>query len=186
VRKIFVFMNISLDGYVEGPGHDISWSHGDSEPFAKEQGREVDAILFGRRTYEMMSSFWPTPQAAQMAPETARFMNEKEKFVASHAEFEPGWKNVTVITGDVIGAVRKLKAAPGRTIAIFGSNTLCASLVDAGLIDEFQIMVNPVALGEGTSLLRGLKQRVEFALLDARPFPSDTVLLTYGRAKAEG
>ena len=129
MRKIFVFMNISVDGYVEGAGHDISWSHGDSEPFAREQGREVDAILFGRRTYEMMRSFWPTPQAAEMAPETARFMNEKPKFVASHGVFEPGWRDVTVLAGDVIAEVRKLKERSGKRIAIFGSNTLSASLV---------------------------------------------------------
>ena len=182
MRNVFVFMNISIDGYMEAPGHDISWAHGtDSDPFAKEQGREVDTILFGRRTYEMMISFWPTPQAAQVAPETARFMNEKQKFVASHSAFDPGWNRVTVMTGDVVGEIRKLKEGPGGQIAIFGSNTLCASLVDAGLIDEFQIMVNPVVLGAGTSLFRGLTQRAELRLLDTQPFPSGAVLLKYGR-----
>ena len=180
MRKIFVFMNISIDGYVETPGHDLSWAHGgDSDPFASEQGHEVETILFGRRTYEMMSSFWPTPQAAQMAPETARFMNEKQKFVASHSVFDPGWKDVTVLAGDVVGEVRKLKERPGNTIAIFGSNTLSASLVDARLIDEFQIMVNPVVLGEGTSVFRGLAEKAELRLVEAQKMAWGGVLLTY-------
>jgi dihydrofolate reductase len=180
MRKIFVFMNISMDGYVEGPGHDISWAHGgDSETFAREQGREVDAILFGRRTYEMMSSFWPTPQAAEVAPETAGFMNEEQKLVASHSSFEPGWRGVTVISGDVVDAVRRLKAGPGRAIAIFGSNRLCASLIDARLIDEFQIMFNPVLLGEGTSLFRGVAHKADLKLASTQTFPSGAVFLTY-------
>ncbi|MGE5531504.1 MAG: dihydrofolate reductase family protein [Bacteroidota bacterium] len=182
MRKIFVFMNVSVDGYVEAPGHDISWAHGtDSDPFAKEQGREVDGILFGHRTYEMMRSFWPTPQAVQVAPETARFMNEKQKYVASHASFDPGWRNVTVLSGDVLERVRQLKAGPGQTIAIFGSNTLCTSLVEAGLIDEFQIMVNPVVLGEGTPLFHGLVKKAELRLTVVQSMPSGAVFLTYAR-----
>ena len=70
MRNIFVFMNISVDGYMEAPGHDISWAHGaDSDSFVNQEGLEVVTILFGRRTYEMMRSFWPTPQAAEVAPE---------------------------------------------------------------------------------------------------------------------
>ncbi len=183
MRKLFVFMNISLDGCVEAPGHDISWAHGaDSEPFAREQGPQVETILFGRRTYEMMSSFWPSPEAAEMAPETARFMGEKQKLVASHSDFEPGWRNVSVLTGDVVGQVRKLKEGPGGAIAIFGSNTLCTSLVDAGLIDEFQMMLNPVVLGAGTPLFSGLAAHAQLALAEARALPSGAVFLTYTRA----
>jgi dihydrofolate reductase len=180
MRKIFVFMNTSVDGYVEAPGHDISWAHAaDSDPFAKERGQQVDAVLFGRRTYEMMQAFWPTPEAARMAPETARFMNEKQKYVASHAPFEPGWQNVTVLSRDVVDQVRNLKQGPGNTIAIFGSNTLCTSLVDAGLIDEFQIMLNPVVLGEGTPLFRGLARWAGLQLKRVEPLPSGAVFLTY-------
>jgi dihydrofolate reductase len=183
MRNVFVFMNVSVDGYVEGPGHDISWAHGgDSEPFARKQGPAVDLILFGRRTYEMMSAFWPTEQAAAVAPETARFMNEKPKYVASHAAFEPGWDKVTVLRGDVIGQVRRLKEEGVGKIAIFGSNTLCASLAEADLIDEFQMLVNPVLLGEGTSFVRGLRKRAELRLVSAEPQALGGVLLTYARA----
>lgn len=179
MSTVFVFMNVSLDGYVEGPGHDISWAHGDSEPFAQEQGRTVEAILFGRRTFEMMRQFWPTDQARQVAPETARFMNEKPKYVASHSAFEPGWDKTTVFHEDAMAQIRALKERTAGRIAIFGSNTLCASLIDADLIDEFQIMVNPVLLGEGTSLTRGIKEHTPLRLVSAETQASGAVLLTY-------
>ena len=127
----------------------------------------------------MMKSFWPTPQAMKTAPEIARFMNEKQKVVASHQQFEPGWKNVTVISGDVVGAVSKLKKRKGETIAMFGSNKLCVSLMQAGLVDEFQLLVNPVALGKGTPLFKGLAQKAELRLIETRKFKTGAVLLTY-------
>jgi dihydrofolate reductase len=182
MRKIFLFMNVSLDGYFEGPGHDISGFHNEEDPFeaySPEEGQEVDTLLFGHRTYEMMRSYWPTPQAAEAAPEIAKFMNEKRKVVASHKPFEPGWDKVMVISGDVSGGVKKLKEQPGKTIAIFGSNNLCVSLLEAGLLDEVQIMVNPVVLGDGTSLFKGLSKKVELTLTESRKFRAGTVLLTY-------
>lgn len=182
MRRIFAFINVTLDGYFEGPGHDLSWSHGDFEGFSEERGREVDILLLGKRTYDMMAAFWPTPAAAQMAPDVAAIMNDRRKVVASHAPFDPGWRNVTVFSGateDVVDQVRQLKAQEGGTILILGSSTLCASLVDAGLIDEFQLLVNPVLLGEGTTLFEGLHNRTTLRLRDAHPYPSGKVLLTY-------
>jgi dihydrofolate reductase len=182
MRRIFLFMNVSLDGYFEGPGHDISGFHSDFEAFSSEQSQEVDTILFGHKTYEMMK-FWSTPQAEETAPEIAKFMNERPKFVASHQYFEPGWKGVTVISGDVPGEVKKLKEQPGKTIAIFGSNSLCVSLIQAGLLDEIQIMLNPVVFGEGTSLFKGLPEKANLTLTGTHQFKSGAVLLTYEPVK---
>jgi dihydrofolate reductase len=181
MSAMFVFMNVSLDGYVEGPGHDISWAHGDSEPFAREQGRLVEALLFGRRTFDIMRQFWPTEQARQVAPETARFMNARPKYVASRSAFDPGWDGTTVFHEDAIGQIRALKERTAGRIAIFGSNTLCASLLDAGLLDEIQLMVNPVLLGAGTPLFHGLRDRATVRLVSADPQASSAVLLTYAR-----
>ena len=178
MRKIFLFTNVSLDGYFEGPGHDISGFNADFEAFSLEQSKEVDTLLFGRKTYEMMK-YWSTPQAEENAPEIAKFMNEKLKVVVSHKSFEPGWNNVTVISDDVAGAVKKLKEQPGKTIAMFGSNNLCVSLMQEGLVDEFQIMVNPVAFGEGTSLFKGLPKKADLSLRETRKFKSGAILLTY-------
>lgn len=178
---IFVFMNVSLDGYVEGPDHDISWAHGDSEPFARDEGRSVEAILFGRRTFELMRGFWPTDQARQVAPETAAFMNATPKYVASHHAFEPGWAGATVLHPDALAQIRDLKARTAGRIAVFGSNTLSVSLLDAGLLDELHLMVNPVVLGEGTPLLRGVQARARLRLISAEPQASGAVLLKHAR-----
>lgn len=108
------------------------------------------------------------------------FMNETPKFVVSHNKsFEPGWDNVTVISDDAAGQVKKLKAQPGETIAIFGSNNLCVTLMQAGLIGDFQIVVNPVAFGAGTSLFTGLPHKAELTLTDTRKFKSGAILLSY-------
>lgn len=179
MRRIVVFTNVSLDGYFEAPGHDISWAKSDNEAFSIQGGEEVDAFLFGHRTYEMMKSFWPTPQAAEMMPEIAKVMNERLKLVASHQPFEPGWRNVNVISGEVSKGVSLLKSGPGKTIMIFGSNMLVVSLLEAGLIDELQILVNPVAIGKGTSIFAGLNSKVEMNLTATRQFKSGVMMLTY-------
>jgi len=127
----------------------------------------------------MVKSFWPTPQAEATAPEIAKSMNEKLKVVASHKSFEPGWNNVTVIGADVTGAVKKPKEQPGKTIGIFGSNNLCVSVMQEGLVDEFKIIVNPVALGDGSPLFRGLPGRAELALTQTRKSKSGALMLTY-------
>lgn len=180
MRKIFLFMNVSLDGYFETLDHDLSWAHsGDFEAFSPGQNEEVDTILFGHRTYEMFKSFWPTPQAKEFQPEIAKFMDEKFKIVVSHQSFEPGWNNVKVISDDVAAEVKKLKEQSGKTIIMFGSNNLCVSLMSHGLIDEFQLMLNPVALGEGNSLFKGLPEKANLSLSQTRQFKSGNILLTY-------
>lgn len=183
MRKIILFMNVSLDGYFEGPNHDISGFKTDYEIFASQRGQMVDTLLFGHRTFEMMK-FWSTPQGAEMAPEIAKFITETPKFVASRQPFEPGWHNVSVINGDVATAVRQLKQAPGENIMMFGSNMLCVSLMQAGLMDEFQIVLNPVALAKGTPLFAGLSGKADLQLQSLRRFNSGNVLLTYRPAAA--
>jgi dihydrofolate reductase len=183
MRKIFLFMNVTLDGYFEGPGHDISFFAADNdshhETFSPGQSQEVDTILLGHRTYELMENYWPTPQAEQDNPDVAKFMNETPKVVVSHNAFKPGWPNVTVINDNVAGEIKKLKEQPGKNIISFGSNNLCVSLMPAGLIDEFQILVNPVALGDGTPLFKGLSKKTDLILTETRQFNSGKILLTY-------
>lgn len=178
MRKILVFTNISLDGYFEDVRHDISGFKNDYEAFSPGGDSQVDTLLFGHKTYEMMK-FWATPQAEEMAPAVAKFINETLKVVASQAGFEPGWKNVRVISGNVVDGVRKLKAQPGQSIMIFGSNQLVVSLLQAGLIDLFQIVLNPVVFGEGTSLFTGLPRKTELRLTETRQFKSGALMLSY-------
>ena len=181
MRKMFLFMMVSVDGYFEAPGHDISWHNADAEfsDFVHEQCALIGTIVMGHRTFELMESFWPSSQGQQEDPETARFMTETPKVVATYTPFTTKWGATTVISEDVAGEIGKLKAQEGKDIAIFGSNNLCVSLMDEGLVDEFRIMVNPIALGEGTALFKGISKSVILKRTTTREFKNGNILNTY-------
>ncbi len=179
MRKLWLLMNTSLNGYFEAPGHDISWSTRANEAFSVEGSSKVDALLFGHRTYDMMKAFWPTPAAAELEPDVAKFMTATQKYVVSHEPFEPGWENVTVLSGDALANVRALKEQDGASIGIFGSNTLCVDLLREGLLDEIQVVVNPVVIGNGSTLFAGLPKWVRLTLTESRAFSTGVVLLSY-------
>lgn len=182
MRKVFLFMMISLDGYFEGPDHDLSWHNADGDEFQKfavDQLDTIDTILFGRRTYDMMAEFWPSKQGLETDPETARRMNELPKIVFSHTLKDATWENSRLGSSDVRDEVMKLKQAPGKDIAVFGSSNLCLSLLEDNLLDELRIMVNPIVIGEGTPLFAGINHRTQFKLTSTREFTSGNVLLNY-------
>jgi dihydrofolate reductase len=179
MRHIFLFMNVSLDGYFEDANHDISGFKNDFEAFSDQEGGPVDALLFGRKTYDGMK-FWSTPQALDVQADVAKFMTETPKYVVTHSKsYDAGWENVTVFDEDAAAQVKKLKESVGESIAIFGSNNLCLTLMQAGLIDDFQIVVNPVAFGGGSPLFGGLLNKADFTLTKTRAFKSGAVLLSY-------
>lgn len=171
----------SLDGFFEGPDHDLSWHNVDAEfnEFAARQANEADTLLFGRRTYELMAGFWPTEAAKRADPVVAGIMNTKPKVVVSKTLDKVEWENSRLIKDNVIEKITELKQQPGKDIAIFGSNNLCVSLIPAGLIDEFRIMVNPVAIGKGNSLFAGTREKLDLRLIKVREFASGNVLLCY-------
>lgn len=179
--KLFLFMNVSLDGYVADRNHDTSaFQTSDSkfEAFQQKQGKGAGTILLGRKTYDMMQQFWPTPMAAQMMPEVAAYMNATPKLVVSRTTFVPEWENTTVISSDVVEQLRRYKAEAAEDIILLGSNNLGVTLLQAGLLDEIQLVLNPVVLGGGTPLFAGLLQR-ELTLKETLQFASGKLLLTY-------
>lgn len=179
MRPVSLFMNVSLDGFFEGPDQDLSWSKGDFQAFPQDPDQQADTILLGRRTYDMMAGFWPTAQAEALYPDIARYMNTTQKAVVTHRPVELAWANTTAITHNLTESVRELKQAPGKGIIILGSNNLCVQLMQAGLVDEFQLVLNPVAIGAGTSLFTGLAGRAELALVDSQTSPTGVTMLTY-------
>jgi dihydrofolate reductase len=181
MRKLFVFNMTSVDGYFAGPNGELDWHNVDEEfdDFAIEQLSEVGTMLFGRITYDMMAGYWPTDIAKQEDPIVAAKMNTLPKVVVSRTPQQPVWENSTLITDDVVQEISKLKEQPGKDITIFGSSILSASLLPAGLIDEYRIMVNPVVLGRGRPLFAGIDHAMSLELLGTRPFKSGNVLLSY-------
>src|SRR5260221_7568046 len=184
MRKIFLFNLITLDGYFEGPNHDISWHMVDEDfnKFAIEQLDDIGTIIFGRVTYEMMASFWPT-DLAKDDPETAKLMNEASKIVVSTTLEKADWQNTRLIKDNVKNELQKLKESNGKDIAVFGSSKLAVSLIEMGLLDEVRVIVNPIILGEGTTLLKGIKNKVNLKLTKSQTFGNGNVMMFYSVQK---
>jgi len=182
--SLHVFENVTLDGYFTGEDGDLSWAHargGDDEDwndFIAGNASGGGTLLLGRKTYEMMKAYWPTPQAKQEAPEVAAGMNRMQKVVVSRTLDDPGWSNTEVIKGDLADEVRKLKET-ADDITILGSGSIVAQLAAAGLIDDYQVIVNPVVIGKGRSLFAGVEEPPSLKLQKTRTFKNGNVLLSY-------
>jgi dihydrofolate reductase len=185
MRKVFLFNMTTLDGFFEGPNQDISWHNVDEEfnEFAIEQLNEIGMLLFGRVTYQGMASYWPTEPAISDDPAVAGLMNSLPKIVFSKTLEKADWNNSRLVKENAAEEVSKLKQQPGKDIAIFGSSNLAVTLAESGLIDEYRMIVNPVFLGSGTPLLKGIKKKLNLKLLKAKTFKSGNVLLYYAPEK---
>jgi dihydrofolate reductase len=181
MRKVIFFNLVSLDGYFEGPDRDINWHLVDDEfnEFAIQQTGEFGALLFGRVTYELMASYWPTEDAKRDDPAITELMNRLPKIVFSKTLKKVEWENTRLVNNNFVEVVTKLKHESGKDIAIFGSSDLAVTLIEHGLIDELRIMVNPIFLGAGKPLLQGIKTKLSLKLLKTRTFKTGNVLLYY-------
>lgn len=181
MRKLVIFNFLTLNGYFEGPGGDLSWHrHGEEESkFASESMGHGAVLLFGRVTYGHMAGYWPTPMAMQQAPVVAEGMNKAEKIVFSRTMAKAEWENTRIIKANMTEEVKKLKTTPGKDLCLLGSGSILTQLAEAGLIDEYQFMVDPVALGSGTSAFSGLGKKLDLKLKSTRAFKSGVVLLSY-------
>ena len=181
MRKLICFNMITIDGFFEGSNQDIGWHTVDEEfnEFAIDQLDSVDILLFGRVTYELMASYWPTELALKDDPIIAEKMNSKSKLVFSKTLDKADWNNTRLVKENISDEIQKLKGQPGKDLIIFGSSDLSVSLAQAGLIDEYRLMVNPLILGRGKTILHGLPDRLELKLLKTRPMRNGNVMLYY-------
>ena len=181
MRKVFVSNLISLDNKIARPNGDLDWFMADQEYFdyTNTEADRRDLILFGRVTYEGMASYWTTKEAAETQPEITEQMNSTNKIVFSRSLKSADWVNTRLVKDDLVGEIRRLKQQPGKDIAIFGSGTIVSQLTEAGLIDEYQIVVNPVIIGAGIPEFSGVTQTRQLHLVDAKAFKNGVVLLKY-------
>lgn len=172
---------MSLDGFFEGAGHSIDWHNVDTEfnEFADEQLNSVDTLIFGRITYELMLSYWTSPEALTNDPVIANQMNSKLKIVFSRTMTKAGWKNTRLINENIQEEFEKLKQLPGKDLIIFGSANLASTLQQLDLIDEYRIIVNPIILGKGTPLFKHTSELFNLKLIMSKTFNSGNVLLYY-------
>ena len=184
MRKLVVFNSTSLDGYFSDANGDMRFAHNanrDAEwdAFVASNASGGGTLLFGRITYELMASFWPTPLAAERMPVVAERMNNLPKIVFSRTLDKASWSNTKLVKGDLAGEIRKMKEEPGENMAILGSGSIVSQLTQHGLIDEYQIVVIPVALGRGRTMFEGVKEKVPLRLTRTRTFMNGNVLLCY-------
>lgn len=181
MRNLFSFNMISLDGFFEGPNRDINWHNVDEEfnQFAIDQLQAVDTLLFGRVTYELMESYWPTPDAIKNDPEVADLMNRLPKIVFSRTLDRVEWQNSMLVKDNIADVITRLKQQLGKEIALFGSANLMATFMQLDLVDEHRVMVNPLILGSGTQLFQGVQSQQDLRLLKVRTFANGNVLLCY-------
>ena len=181
MRKLYVFNMITLDGYFEGPGRDISWHNVDEEfnDFAVTQLDQTDLILFGRVTYELMAGYWPTSAARTDDPVIAGKMNGIRKVVFSATLKGADWENTRQVSANAVEEIKSLKEQPGKDIGIFGSSDLAVTLIPHGVIDEHRLMVNPVVLGAGKRLYERCDDKLQLKRIKIHTFQNGNVLLYY-------
>ena len=138
MRKLSSFIQVTLDGCFAGPNGELDWAHKDPDDtewnaFVTENAKGGGGLLFGRKTYEMMAGYWPTPMAAQQNPVVAERMNALPKFVFSRTLDKASWSNTVVLKGDLVAETRKLKDTIGPDVAILGSGSIVTQLAQKGL-----------------------------------------------------
>ena len=183
MAKLSAFNNISLDGYFSGKNGEFAWAKSHMDPefnaFVASNAQTGGTLVFGRITYELMASYWPTPLALQSDPVVAERMNNLPKIVFSRTLSAVAWNNTKLVKADPAAEIRKLKATSAGDLVILGSGSIVSQLAQAGLIDEFQVVVNPVILGEGRTMFDGLKHSLGLKMTRNRIFPSGNAFLCY-------
>jgi dihydrofolate reductase len=182
MRKLIVFNSVTVDGYFTDSKGDMSWAHQDDaewNEFVEENSSGGGALIFGRVTYEMMKSFWPTPQALEHYPVVAKKMDEAPKVVFSRTLDQASWHNTKLLKSNLAAEIRKLKKDSGEDMVILGSGSIVSQLAQDGLIDEYQIVLNPVVLGAGRTMFEGLKEKLKLKLTKTRTFNNGSVFLCY-------
>ncbi len=182
MRQLTVFNSISLDGCFTDANNDMSWAH-QTDPewqaFTNGNAKGESEVIFGRVTYQMMAGWWPSPAALKAFPQVAKAMNEMPKVVFSRTLQSAEWSNSRLVKDDLVGEVRRMKADRGPHLLLMGSGTIIAQLTQERLIDEYQIVTQPVVLGAGRSMFEGVKDRLKLKRTKERSFANGCVVAWY-------
>jgi len=180
-------MHTSLDGFVAGLNGEMGWINIDETmfDFVATMTEKADTALYGRVTYEMMQSYWPTageePNASKHDKEHSAWYNKVSKIVLSKTISEKGLDNTIVISDHLADNINKIKKQDGKNILIFGSPTASHSLLSLGLIDEFWLFVNPILLGQGKPLFKNINENIKLKLVETKTFACGVIALHYSK-----
>jgi dihydrofolate reductase len=184
MRRLVYGMNLTLDGYIAAAGDDIGWSGPPSDElfqFWLDRELAIDVLLYGRKLWQAMSSYWPTgdqqPDTTPARAEFARNWRDTPKVVFSSTLDKVDW-NARLVTGDAVAEITRLKAEDGGPMRVGGA-TLAAAAMRAGLVDEYEVVTHPVLVGGGTPFFSALDSWVNLDLVQTRTFPGGAVLTRY-------
>ena len=186
MRRLILFMHISLDGFVAGLNGGMDWIHVDEEMFeyAGNQTDMADTALYGRVTFQMMESYWPTaadqPNATKHDIQHSKWYNSVTKIVVSKT-LQQGFSNTKIISDNIADEIKKIKQQPGKNILIFGSSSIVHQLMQDNLIDDYWLFINPLLLGTGIPLFKNIKDRINLKLLENKILASGVIGLHYER-----
>lgn len=178
-------MHTSLDGFVAGPKGELSWAKVDDEifDFVATMTEKADTALYGRVTYDMMQSYWPTaadkPDASKHDKEHSAWYKKVPKVVLSRTMSGDGLENTRIISDQLAENINDIKSRDGKNILIFGSPSASHSLLSLGLVDEFWLFVNPVLLGEGIPLFKNVSELTKLKLIESKTFGCGVIALHY-------
>lgn len=185
MRKIISFMHLSLDGFVAGPNGEMDWIKVDQEIF-DHVGRRIgqgDTAMYGRKTYQMMESYWPTagdqPTATKHDIEHSTWYKKAHKIVLSKTIKGADPATTTVIDENLADRINELRQQAGTEILLFGSPTATHALMQLNLVDGYWLFVNPIILGRGLPLFEGIQDQTRLRLLNTRQFGSGVTELNY-------
>jgi dihydrofolate reductase len=190
MRKVIAFMHVSLDGFVAGTNGELGWvSHGeDIKQYVDQLIGTTDTAMYGRTTYQMMHSYWPTVSAnpASLARDVAHanWVENVTKIVFSRSLDHTDWNNTTLVKDQIPQTIANLKTQAGKSLMIFGSPRLTHSFMELDLIDEYRLTINPVILGTGIPLFTNTAKPNSLKLLETQTFESGVIAVVYERIKA--
>jgi len=182
MRKLTVFNSITLDGYFCDERNDIRWAHKQDPEwisFVSENASGGGELVLGRVTYQMLANHWDTPAGRRDNPVVAESMTEQPKIVFSKTLEKASWKNTRLIRDDIVSETRKLKGESGKDLVILGSGSIVSQLTDARLIDEYQLVLNPIVLGRGRTMFEGIKEKLGLISKRSRTFENGNFVLWY-------
>ncbi len=185
MRKIVSFVHVSLDGFVAAPNGGLDWIIVNEEIFdhVEKRIKETDTAMYGRVTYQMMESYWPTaadqPAATRHDIEHSRWYKQASKIVLSKTMHDFNLPKTKIIGSNLTDEITKLKQGAGSDILMFGSPAATHSLMAENLIDAYWLFVNPILLGQGVPLFKGIQNRAPLKLIACKQFSSGVVCLQY-------
>lgn len=191
MRKVILAMQVTLDGFIEGPNGELDWAMKEDEEMWKdvfELQRSADTLLPGRVMYPGFEKYWlsvPTnPSSTKNEIEYSRLADKMQKIVFSRTLRKVEWVSARVVNDHIAEEIQRMKHLPGKDMVLLGGAGLASTFMNLGLIDEYHLIVNPLVLGGGKQLFKDVKEQHNLKLLNTKTLKSGKVVLHYSKALA--